>query len=112
MSASAFGSFTSNVEGGTMKQPAIYILSNGSNSILYIGVTGNLSQRVWLHKTGDVEGFTQKYNVHKLVYFEIFEDFKTAIEREKQLKRWNRSWKEELISERNPSWRDLYDDIL
>ncbi|MDN3630553.1 GIY-YIG nuclease family protein [Vibrio lentus] len=95
-----------------MKQPAIYILSNSSNSVLYIGVTGNLAQRVWLHKTEDVEGFTQKYNVHKLVYFEIFVDFKTAIDREKQLKRWNRSWKEELISERNPSWRDLYDDIL
>ncbi|MEZ9213303.1 GIY-YIG nuclease family protein, partial [Vibrio lentus] len=99
-------------EGELMKQPAIYILTNSSNSVLYIGVTGNLAQRVWLHKTGDIEGFTKKYNVHKLVYFEVIEDFKTAIDREKQLKKWNRSWKDELISEVNPNWNDLYDEIV
>ncbi|WP_192890049.1 GIY-YIG nuclease family protein [Vibrio bathopelagicus] len=95
-----------------MKQPAIYILANRSNSVLYIGVTGNLKQRTWQHKAGDLEGFTKKYNVDKLVYFEVFEDFRAAIEREKQLKKWNRSWKEILISELNPSRRDLYDEIL
>ncbi|CDT89202.1 Endo/excinuclease amino terminal domain protein [Vibrio coralliirubri] len=94
-----------------MKQPAIYILTNDSNSVLYISVTGNLTQRVWLHRTGGVKGFTQKYNVHKLIYFEVFENFKTAIEREKQLKKWKRSWKDELISRVNPSWNDLYDEI-
>lgn len=95
-----------------MKQPAIYILANRSNSVLYIGVTGNLKQRTWQHKAGDLEGFTKKYNVDKLVYFEVCEDFRAAIEREKQLKKWNRSWKEILISELNPSRRDLYDEIL
>ncbi|WP_061040428.1 GIY-YIG nuclease family protein [Vibrio coralliirubri] len=95
-----------------MKQPAIYILANRSNSVLYIGVTGNLKQRTWQHKAGDLEGFTKKYNVDKLVYFEVFEDFRAAIEREKQLKKWNRSWKEMLISELNPSRSDLYDDLL
>ncbi|MEZ8914112.1 GIY-YIG nuclease family protein [Vibrio lentus] len=94
-----------------MRQPAIYILTNSSNSVLYIGVTGNLSKRVWLHRTGDIVGFTKKYNVHKLVYFEVFEDFKTAIDREKQLKKWNRSWKDELISGINPNWNDLYNEI-
>ncbi|MEG3695042.1 GIY-YIG nuclease family protein [Vibrio coralliirubri] len=95
-----------------MKQPAIYILANRSNSVLYIGVTGNLKQRTWQHKAGDLEGFTKKYNVDKLVYFEVFEDFRAAIEREKQLKKWNRSWKEMLISELNPSRSDLYDELL
>ncbi|MEZ9160633.1 GIY-YIG nuclease family protein [Vibrio lentus] len=95
-----------------MKKPTIYILANRSNSVLYIGVTGSLKQRVWLHKAKELEGFTKKYNVHKLVYFEVFEDFRSAIEREKQLKKWNRSWKEALISELNPSRSDLYDELL
>ena len=94
-----------------MKQPAIYIMTNRIHSVLYIGVTGNLKRRVWLHKTGEVEGFTKKYNVHKLVYFEVFEDFRDAIEREKQLKKWNRQWKENLISRLNPDWSELYGEI-
>tara|TARA_Y100000588_G_C13920201_1_gene781163 strand:- start:503 stop:790 length:288 start_codon:yes stop_codon:yes gene_type:complete len=94
-----------------MKQPAFYIMTNRANSVLYVGVTGNLKRRIWLHKTGEVDGFTKKYNVHKLVYFEVFEDFRAAIEREKQLKRWNRTWKDNLINKRNPSRRDLYDEM-
>ncbi len=95
----------------SMKQPTIYIMTNRTNSVLYVGVTGNLKRRIWLHKTGEVDGFTKKYNVHKLVYFEVFEDFRAAIEREKQLKRWNRTWKDNLINKRNPSRRDLYDEL-
>ena len=94
-----------------MKQPAIYITTNRTHSVLYIGVTGNLKRRVWLHKTGEVEGFTKKYKVHKLVYFEVFEEFRDAIEREKQLKKWNRQWKENLISSLNPDWLELYEKI-
>ncbi|MGI9877003.1 GIY-YIG nuclease family protein [Vibrio chagasii] len=94
-----------------MKQPTVYITSNRANSVLYVGVTGNLKPRIWLHKTGEVDGFTKKYNVHKLVYCEVFEDFRAAIEREKQLKRWNRTWKDNLINKRNPSRRDLYDEL-
>ena len=96
----------------SMKNPTVYIMTNRTNSVLYVGVTGNLKQRIWLHKAGEVEGFTKKYNVHKLVYFESFEDFRAAIEREKQLKKWNRSWKEALISKLNPSRRDLFDELL
>ncbi|MEF1278915.1 GIY-YIG nuclease family protein [Vibrio fortis] len=92
-----------------MKQPAIYIMTNRTHSVLYIGVTGNLKRRVWLHKTGEVEGFTKKYKVHKLVYFEVFDEFRDAIEREKQLKKWNRQWKENLISSLNPDWLELYE---
>ncbi|EDK26662.1 endo/excinuclease amino terminal domain protein [Vibrionales bacterium SWAT-3] len=94
-----------------MKQPTVYIMTNRTNSVLYVGVTGNLKRRTWLHKAGEVDGFTKKYNVHKLVYFEVFEDFRAAIEREKQLKRWNRTWKDNLINKRNPSRRDLYDEL-
>ncbi|MFV8461743.1 GIY-YIG nuclease family protein [Vibrio campbellii] len=95
----------------SMKQPAVYIMTNRANSVLYVGVTGNLKRRIWLHKTGEVDGFTKKYNVHRLVYFEVFEDFRAAIEREKQLKRWNRTWKDNLINKRNPSRRDLYHEL-
>tara|TARA_Y100000588_G_scaffold17593_1_gene18287 strand:- start:4 stop:300 length:297 start_codon:yes stop_codon:yes gene_type:complete len=94
-----------------MKQPAIYIMTNSTHSVLYVGVTGNLKRRVWLHKTGEVEGFTKKYKVHKLVYFEVFDEFRDAIEREKQLKKWNRQWKENLISSLNPHWLELYEKI-
>ncbi|GLX81317.1 GIY-YIG nuclease family protein [Thalassotalea eurytherma] len=94
-----------------MKQPAIYILSNKSNSVLYIGVTSNLVQRVFEHKNKMLEGFTKKYNATKLVYFEQYEDMYDAILREKRLKQWKRAWKENLINESNPNWIDLYDDI-
>lgn len=94
------------------KQPAVYILASKPNGTLYIGVTSDLIKRVWQHQHDVVEGFTQKYKVHTLVYFEQYEDMLQAIQREKQLKKWNRSWKIELIQRDNPTWRDLWPDIL
>ena len=85
----------------------VYILSNWDDSVLYIGVTGNLPKRLYEHRTGLVEGFTKKYNVHKLVYFETTNDVRAAIEREKQLKRWRREKKNQLIAKKNPIWCDL-----
>ncbi len=95
-----------------MKQPAVYILASKRNGTLYTGVTGNLPRRVYEHKNNLVEGFTSKYQVHHLVYFEQCEDMTSAITREKQLKKWNRKWKLRLIEERNPEWKDLYEDLL
>ncbi|WP_371378922.1 GIY-YIG nuclease family protein [Thalassotalea aquiviva] len=76
-----------------MKQPAIYIISNESNTVIYVGVTSNLLQRVLQHKQKLTEGFSKRYNLEKLVYFELFDDIDSAIYREKRLKRWQRSWK-------------------
>ncbi len=95
-----------------MKLPAVYILTNQSRSTLYIGVTSDLVKRVFQHKNHLVEGFTQKYNVEKLVYFEQFEDMENAINREKTLKKWLRKWKNELITQSNPNWVDLWNDII
>ncbi len=95
-----------------MKQPAVYILASRRNGTLYIGVTSNLRQRIWEHKNDVAEGFTKKYGVHTLVFYELHASMVDAITREKQLKKWNRAWKLRLIEERNPDWRDLYDDIL
>jgi putative endonuclease len=95
-----------------MKQPAVYIMSNRRNGTLYIGVTSDLVKRVWQHKNNLVEGFTGQYAVHHLVYFELHQDMMTAIAREKQLKKWNRVWKLQLIEETNPEWSDLYRSIL
>jgi putative endonuclease len=89
----------------------MYILASGRNGTLYIGVTGNLAQRIWQHKHDEVEGFTQRYRVHVLVYYEAFDDMRAAIEREKQLKKWNRAWKLALIEGVNPQWRDLAEDL-
>ncbi len=89
----------------------VYILASGLGGTLYVGVTGNLIGRVYQHKAGAVEGFTKKYKVNRLTYFEIFEDIEAAIKREKRLKRWNRAWKVELIERQNPNWVDLYDQI-
>jgi putative endonuclease len=80
--------------------------------MLYIGVTSNLIKRVYEHKNNLVKGFTNKYHIHNLVYFEVTEDINNALSREKQLKKWNRAWKIELIEKNNPEWRDLYCDIL
>ena len=88
----------------------VYILSNWDDSVLYIGVTGNLERRLYEHRNGLVDGFTKKYNVHKLVYFENTNDVYSAISREKQLKKWNRSKKNNLISQLNPGWIDLSKD--
>jgi putative endonuclease len=95
-----------------MKQPAVYILASQRNGTLYIGVTSDLVQRVWQHKNDVVEGFTQKYGVHLLVYYELHDDMENAILREKRLKKWNRAWKLRLIEEKNPEWNDLYPSII
>ncbi|ATG88346.1 GIY-YIG nuclease family protein [Methylomonas koyamae] len=94
-----------------MKQPAVYILASQRNGTLYIGVTSNLVQRIWQHKNDLVEGFTKQYRVHTLVYYELHADMNAAITREKQLKKWNRKWKLDLIEHQNPNWRDLWEDI-
>ena len=95
-----------------MKQPAIYIISNLHNTVLYIGVTSNLVQRIYQHKEKLVEGFSKQYNLSKLVYFELYDDMEVAILREKELKRWQRKWKEELIDKMNPSWKDIYPEVI
>ena len=89
------------------KQFFVYIMASRRNGTLYIGVTSNLAQRVWYHKQGVVEGFTRKYDVKMLVYFEPHETAESAITREKQLKKWERVWKIRLIEQSNPEWRDL-----
>lgn len=90
----------------------VYILSSQRNGTLYIGVTSNLIKRVWEHKNKLVPGFTTKYNVNQLVYYEIFDDIQIAAAREKRLKEWKRQWKIELIQKLNPNWQDLYADII
>jgi len=94
------------------RQPAVYILASKRNGTLYIGVTRNLQQRVWEHKNDLVEGFTKKYGVHRLVYYELHEDMMAAIRREKQMKKWNRAWKLELVETQNPEWQDLWEGII
>jgi len=93
------------------KQYYIYILSN-KNKTLYIGMTSNLIKRVYEHKNNLVKGFTEKYKIHKLVYFEFVDDVKSAISREKQIKNWHRQWKIGLIETINPNWEDLYNNII
>ncbi|WP_428057563.1 GIY-YIG nuclease family protein [Candidatus Avelusimicrobium alvi] len=88
----------------------VYILTNKNHTVLYIGVTGHLIGRIYQHRQELAPGFTARYKVHKLVYYEIYRDALAAIAREKQLKTWNRAWKERLIAAQNPSWRDLYED--
>ena len=85
----------------------VYILSNWDDSVIYIGVTGNLPRRLYEHRNGLVDGFSKKYNVHKLVYYEHTGDVYSAISREKQLKKWRREKKNQLIETTNPQWRDL-----
>jgi len=89
----------------------VYILASGLGGTLYVGVTSDLIGRVYQHKTGAVEGFTKKYGVDRLVYFELSESIEAAIQREKQIKHWNRAWKVGLIEKQNPSWVDLYDQL-
>ena len=90
-----------------MKEYFVYILSNFTNSTLYVGITNDLRRRLYEHKNNLIPGFTKKYNIHKLVYFEKTTDVKAAIQREKRLKKWNREWKLELIKKNNPSLNDL-----
>lgn len=95
-----------------MKQFCVYILSNKKGGVLYIGVTSNLLKRIYEHKNNLADGFTKKYNVHNLVYFEQTTDAMSAIAREKKLKKWKREWKVELIEKENIDWRDLYFDLV
>ena len=95
-----------------MKTFFIYILTNQQNGILYVGVTSNLLKRVWEHKNKVVEGFTEKYSVNRLVYYEQTIDVQVALQREKTLKRWKRDWKIELIEKENPDWKDLYEALI
>ncbi|MCX6736387.1 MAG: GIY-YIG nuclease family protein [Candidatus Parcubacteria bacterium] len=95
-----------------MKTGFVYILASKRNGTLYIGVTSDLIKRIDEHKRNATDGFTKKYNVHTLVYYEMADDIRGAIEREKQLKKWNRSWKLKLIEKENPQWRDLYTDLF
>jgi putative endonuclease len=94
------------------KQPCVYIQASQRNGTLYIGVTSDLVKRIWEHRNNAADGFTKKYGVHVLVYYELHEDMLTAIAREKQLKKWNRAWKIELIEASNPEWRDLWEGIV
>jgi len=86
----------------------IYIMTNIANKILYIGVTNDLIRRVYEHRNGLIDGFTKKYKLHKLVYFEQYSDIKLALQREKNLKHWIKDWKIQLIEKFNPEWDDLY----
>ena len=88
----------------------IYILTNWNDKVMYIGVTNNLKRRVYEHKNEVIDGFTKKYHVHKLVYYETTTDVKAALEREKQLKGWRREKKNSLVTDMNPNWKDLYDE--
>ncbi len=89
----------------------VYIMAKGRNSTFYVGMTSNLQKRVWEHKNDVANGFTKKYEIKNLVYYEIFDDPENAIKREKRLKKWTRTWKMKTIEELNPDWKDLYDDI-
>lgn len=95
-----------------MKQGYIYILTNKNNTVLYTGVTSNLPQRIYEHQNHFVEGFSKKYNLDKLVYYEVFQNITLAIQREKQIKAGSRMKKEELINLTNPNWSDLANDIF
>jgi len=94
------------------KQPCVYILASQRNGTLYTGVTSNLSKRIWEHKNNAVDGFSKEHHVHMLVWYEIHQDMPAAIEREKQLKKWKRKWKCDLIEGMNPYWKDLYEQIV
>jgi putative endonuclease len=94
------------------QQPCVYLLASKRNGTLYTGVTSNLIKRVWEHKNNLVEGFTSRYRVHTLVWYEIHETIETAIQREKEIKNWKRAWKIKTIEELNPGWRDLYSELI
>lgn len=95
----------------TEKQFYVYILTNKPYGVFYVGITSNLIRRVYEHKNDVFDGFSKKYNLKNLVYYEMFEDAENAIRREKRLKRWSRQWKIEAINKFNPNWKDLYNEI-
>ena len=94
------------------KHPCVYMLASRRNGTLYVGVTSDLVKRVWQHRNNLVEGFTKRYAVHTLVWFEQHETMESAIVREKTIKEWRRRWKLNLIEQKNPEWRELYDDLV
>ena len=95
-----------------MRQPVVYILASERNGTLYTGVTSDLVARTWQHREHVVDGFTKRYNVTMLVWYELLGSMDAAILREKQIKKWNRAWKLGLIQESNPLWNDLWSDIV
>jgi putative endonuclease len=92
-------------------QPAVYINASSRNGTLYVGVTGDLPRRAWEHREGVADGFTKRYGVKMLAYYELHATMEAAIVREKQIKEWRRAWKVRLIETTNPEWRDLFDEI-
>jgi putative endonuclease len=94
------------------KKPCVYILASKRNGTLYVGVTSDVVKRAWEHRNGLIDGFTKKYSIHSLVYYELHENMLVAITREKQIKKWNRVWKLRLIEQGNPQWRDLWPEIV
>jgi len=95
-----------------IKQPAVYILASKKNGTLYTGVTSDLVKRIWEHKNDLVDGFTRRYKVHNLVWYELHDNMDAAIEREKNMKEWKRAWKVRLFEKDNPNWNNLYDSII
>jgi putative endonuclease len=93
------------------KQPCVYILASKRNGTIYVGVTSDLFLRTGLHKQDIIEGFTKRYGVHRLVYYEMHDTMDVAIQREKRVKKWNRAWKIRLIESMNPGWKDLFDEF-
>ena len=94
------------------KQPCVYILANKRNGTLYVGVTSDLPKRIWEHKSKVVEGFTKKYGIDKLVWYETGHTMESAIQRENAIKKWTREWKLRIIEEMNPEWKDLYEGLF
>ncbi len=94
-----------------LKNPAVYMLANGRNGTLYVGVTSNLAERVWQHKSNASDGFTARFGVHYLVWYEFHETMEQAIAREKALKKWRRKWKVRVVELFNPGWDDLFPDV-
>ena len=95
-----------------IKQPCVYLLASRRRGTLYVGVTSDLIKRVWEHKNDVIEGFTKRYGVHTLVWYELHSTMESAMHREKRIKEWKRQWKLNLFERDNPSWRDLYDDLV
>ena len=93
------------------RQPCVYLLARASHSTFYTGVTSDLVGRIWQHRTGATKGFTARYGIKRLVWFEVHETMESAIRREKQIKRWRRQWKYDLVNAANPTWRDLAEDF-
>lgn len=95
-----------------MSQYYVYIVTSKKHGTLYTGMTSDLVGRIYQHKAGSVEGFTKKYEVHSLVYYEVHHDAYNAITREKQVKKWRRAWKIRMIEKENPNWEDLYESLV